>query len=121
MWDGHSCPSQLILPSSGAIDSQIDASGGAESWSKSPALQSFMLRTVRNARTPIFFFQAENDYDLSPSRELFSAMKDTGKVSEMKIYPAYGTSPKEGHTFAYLGSSAWSSDVFRFLKQHCND
>lgn len=43
----------------------VDGSGGAESWARAPALQAFMVRMVKNARVPIFFFQAENDYDLS--------------------------------------------------------
>jgi len=34
-------------------------------------VQAFMVRTVRNAHAQIFFFQAENDYDLSPSRRLY--------------------------------------------------
>src|SRR3977135_4651324 len=40
---------------------------GAQSWAQSPELQSVMLRAVRNSKAPIFFFQAKNDYDLSPS------------------------------------------------------
>ena len=66
-----------------------------------------MVRTVRNAHAPIFFFQAENDYDLSPSRTLSAAMNDAGKLCEMKIYPPYGNSASDGHSFAYLGSSVW--------------
>jgi dipeptidyl aminopeptidase/acylaminoacyl peptidase len=98
----------------------IDASGGAQSWAQAPELQTLMTRAVRNSRAPIFFFQAENDYDLSPSRILSAAMKDAGKVSEMKIYPAFGKSAPDGHSFAYLGSSVWADDVFRFLEMHCN-
>ena len=30
----------------------------------------------------------------------------------MKIYPPYGTSPDEGHTLGYFGSSVWAEDVF---------
>lgn len=78
-----------------------------------------MTRAVRNARAPIFFFQAENDYDLSPSRTLSEVMKDAGKESELKIYPPYGNSPEDGHSLAYSGSSVWAVDVFRFLEQHC--
>ena len=105
----------------GSYCAAVDASGAAESWSKSTELQAFMIRTVRNARAPIFFFQAENDYDLSPTRTLTAAMRDAGKTSEMKIYPPYGKSAEEGHSFAYLGSSVWAEDVFRFLGQHCTN
>jgi dipeptidyl aminopeptidase/acylaminoacyl peptidase len=103
----------------GAYCAAIDASGGAESWKMSPELQTFMVRTVRDARMPIFFFQPKNDYDLSPSRTLSAALKDAGKTSEMKIYPAFGDSVEDGHSFGYFGGAVWGPDVFRFLDQHC--
>jgi hypothetical protein len=46
-------------------------------------------------------------------------MKNAGKISEMKIYPPYGKSPQQGHSFAYDGSSVWADDVFRFLEKYC--
>jgi carboxymethylenebutenolidase len=99
----------------------IDASGGAESWKLAqPQLQQIMTRAVRNARAPIFFFQAENDYDPSPSLTLSAAMKDAGKEFKVKIYPPFGKSPAEGHTFAYLGGSVWAADVFAFLQHYCH-
>jgi dipeptidyl aminopeptidase/acylaminoacyl peptidase len=97
----------------------IDASGGAQSWALAPELQERMVRAVRGAQAPVFFFQAENDYDLSPSRTLSAAMKDAGKAFEVKIYPAFGASPAAGHSFAWLGSSVWADDVFSFLGRHC--
>ncbi|PYU91112.1 MAG: hypothetical protein DMG08_16130 [Acidobacteria bacterium] len=103
----------------GAYCAALDAAGAAQSWSSAPELQRMMTRAVRNARVPIFFFQAQNDYDLSPSRTLSAAMADSGKVFEMKIYPPFGKSAAEGHSFAYLGSSIWADDAFRFLERHC--
>jgi dipeptidyl aminopeptidase/acylaminoacyl peptidase len=97
----------------------VDASGGAESWGSSPELQAVMTNAVRNARAPILFFQAENDFDLTPTRALSAAMKKAGKESQMKIYPPFGNSAREGHSFAYRGSSVWFDDVFRFLERHC--
>jgi dienelactone hydrolase len=98
----------------------IDASGGAQSWALAPELQNAMLNAVRNSRAPTFFFQAKNDYDLSPSAALAKAMLDVGKIAVVKVYPPYGTNAEEGHSFAYLGSSVWGADVFLFLNQHCN-
>jgi len=49
-----------------------------------------MTRAVRNARSPIFFFQAANDYDPAPSRTLSAAMTEAGTVSQLKIYPPFG-------------------------------
>jgi dienelactone hydrolase len=97
----------------------IDASGGAESWAASPQLRSLMLRAVRNSKAPIFFFQAENDFDVSPSRTLSTEMKNAGRDFELKIYPAFGKSPAEGHSFAWSGSAVWADDVFQFLSTHC--
>ena len=97
----------------------IDSAGAAESWAQAPELRSLMTRAVRNSNAPIFFFQAANDYDLSLSKTLSAAMRDAGKTYEVKIYPPYGISAQEGHTFGYFGSSVWADDVFRFLEQHC--
>jgi carboxymethylenebutenolidase len=97
----------------------VDSAGGAQSWTQAPELQRVMTRAVRNARAPMFFFQAANDYDLAPSRTLSAAMKDAGKPYEMKIYPPYGKSPQDGHTLGYFGSSVWGDDVFKFLDAHC--
>jgi dipeptidyl aminopeptidase/acylaminoacyl peptidase len=80
-----------------------------------------MTLAVRDARAPIFFFQAENDYDLSPSRVLSAAMKSANKPFEMKIFPAYGKSAADGHAFAYFGGAVWADDVFRFLGAHCGN
>ena len=52
-----------------------------------------MEGAVRRARAPIFFIQAENDYDLSPSRSLAKAMQEAGKDAELKIYPSSATCP----------------------------
>jgi dienelactone hydrolase len=97
----------------------LDAAGGAESWQAAPALQALMKAAVRGANAPIFFFQAENDFDLAPSRVLQAEMTRAGKTSEMKIYPPFGRASRDGHSFAYLGSATWFSDAFAFLQQHC--
>lgn len=103
----------------GSYCAAIDSAGGAQSWADAPELQALMIRTVRNAHSPIFFFQAANDFDLAPSMTLSAAMKDANKAYELKIYPSYGKSHQDGHTFGYFGASVWAEDVFRFLSQHC--
>jgi carboxymethylenebutenolidase len=97
----------------------IDSAGGAESWAEAPELQSRMIRAVRNAKAPLFFFQAANDFDLSPSKTLSAEMQKAGKTYQLKIYPSYGDSPRDGHTFGYFGADVWAADVFAFLNQHC--
>lgn len=78
-----------------------------------------MTRAVQNSRVPIFFIQAENDFDLSPTHVLSEAMKDAGKKFEVKIYPPFGIAKIDGHTFGYFGGSVWGNDVFRFLNEQC--
>jgi carboxymethylenebutenolidase len=97
----------------------VDSAGGAQSWAQAPQLQSLMINAVRNAKTPIFFFQADNDYDLSPSKTLSRVMSEAGKAYELKIYPPYGSSTEDGHSFGYFGSAVWADDVFRFLNRYC--
>jgi dienelactone hydrolase len=98
----------------------IDSAGGAQSWAQAPELQALMTRAVRNAKAPIFFFQAANDFDLSPSKKLSAEMDDAGKTYKLKIYGSYGDSNQDGHSFGYFGSDIWSEDVFGFLNQYCS-
>jgi carboxymethylenebutenolidase len=97
----------------------VDSAGGAESWDLAPPLQAAMKRAVQSAKAPIFFFQAQNDWNLAPTRTLSAAMKDAGKPYASKIFPPYGKSHQDGHTFGYFGSAVWENDVFEFLDQHC--
>jgi dienelactone hydrolase len=97
----------------------VDASGGAESWSSAPELQTLMKEAVRRSKSPIFFFQAENDFDLTPTKVLLAEMKMAGKDGVAKIYPNYGHSARDGHSFAYRGASTWFDDVFEFVQLHC--
>ena len=55
----------------------------------------------------------ENDYDLTPSRQLSAAMREAGKTAAVKIYPPFGNSPQEGHSFAYRGAGLWVEDCHR--------
>ena len=103
----------------GSYCAAVNSAGAAQSWKNAPLLQSAMERSARNARAPIFFFQAANDYDLSPSRVLADTMRAAGKDFELKIYPPFGKSAAEGHTLGYFGSTVWAGDVFQFLNKHC--
>jgi carboxymethylenebutenolidase len=74
----------------------VDSAGGAESWAIAAQLRSTMVRAVRNSKAPVFFFQAENDYDLAPTKILSAAMKEAGKTAESRFYPPFGRSQQEG-------------------------
>jgi carboxymethylenebutenolidase len=103
----------------GGYCAAVDAAGGAESWKDAPQLRERMIRAVRNATTPIFFFQADNDFDTDPSRVLFAERKAAGKPTEMRIFPAFGDSARAGHSFPYRGVAIWRDDVMAFLDRHC--
>ena len=77
-----------------------------------PAIRERMLSAVRSAEVPIYFIQAENDEDLSPSRVLAAEMAKVGKPHKITIYPAYGTTTADGHSFGYFGGEIWGGDVF---------
>jgi carboxymethylenebutenolidase len=96
----------------------IDMAGGAQSWKLNPQLQAVMTRAVRNARAPIFFFQAENDYDVTPTRVLSAAMKQAGKRYQATIYPPSGKAPAEGHGLP-LRAAVWFDDAMLFLEHNC--
>ncbi|MAE74871.1 MAG: hypothetical protein CL675_12315 [Bdellovibrionaceae bacterium] len=97
----------------------VNAGGGAKSWKQAISLQYELIKTSKAINRPIFFFQAQNDYDLSPTRLLSGVMRRAGKSVEAKIYPAFGSTPREGHQFPYRGVSQWFGDVSKFLDRHC--
>ncbi len=109
----------LLGAETGSYCAAIDASGGAESWSRSPSLRALLTQTVRAAQSPVFFFQAANDFDTAPTVQLAAEMRSAGKSAEVKVYPAFGQSAREGHSFAYAGSDVWFADVLAFVKKHC--
>jgi carboxymethylenebutenolidase len=97
----------------------VDAAGGAESWEDGPALRRTLTAAASVAKPPMLFFQAENDFNLAPSRTLDAARHHAGLPSEVRIYPSFGHSPRDGHSFAYRGVAVWRDDVLEFLQQHC--
>lgn len=97
----------------------INGAGGSMSWAQAAELRDVMTRAAAVSRSPMFLFQAENDFDLSPSRTLGKVMTAAGKTAEVKIYPPYGRTQGEGHSFAWQGSDVWGPDVLAFLRQHC--
>ncbi len=98
----------------------INAAGGAQSWQDSKSLQDLLMRAAARAKGPIFHFQAENDYDLTPSSELFATGQAAGKKVQLKIYPRFGGSSQDGHSFPYSGVSVWFDDALNFLEEHCS-
>jgi carboxymethylenebutenolidase len=103
----------------GGYCAAIDASGGAESWDKAPPLRALMQHAVERAQAPILFFQAQSDYTVAPSRELYRAMRAAGKPAQIHLYPRFGDSAQDGHSFTWRGVAIWKDDVLRFIDRHC--
>ncbi|MBC7397985.1 MAG: dienelactone hydrolase family protein [Bdellovibrionales bacterium] len=78
----------------------IDALGGAETWATAPELQTLMKDSVRNSKSPIFFFQAENDFDLAPSRVLSAESRSSRLNKKGPIFePDFEGDIGFGHSF----------------------
>lgn len=89
----------------------------AKSWANTQ-LQKRLLEATRDAKAPLFLIQAKNDYSLSPSEVLGQIIQRKGPPNRVIIYPAYGTTPQEGHwDFATKegGIAIWGSDVLAFF------
>jgi len=87
----------------------------AQSWSNG-ALDQLLENSVKRAKGPVFILQAKNDYSIEPAEVLGKIAKAKG--GQAKIYPAFGTTPQDGHwKFATtaLGIAIWGEDVLNFI------
>jgi dienelactone hydrolase len=91
---------------------------GAMSWANT-RLQEREQQAVRSAKSPLFLIQAKNDYSTGPSEVLGPLVKSRGGINRAKLYPAFGTTPAEGHggfACSEAGITIWGPDVIEFLK-----
>jgi carboxymethylenebutenolidase len=96
----------------------VNCSGAAETWRGSSALRSRLTAAASKAAMPVFFLQAENDHDLTPNRVLSEEVRKAGQPEEAKVYPPFGSGPREGHSFCVRGTEAWGPDVLKFIERH---
>lgn len=117
---GHSFGGSLTVLQA-ARDSTLRAvvvfSGAGYSWDKSPELRTSLLAATAHMTVPAFFTHAANDYSVHSGTELDARLAQLGKPHRLKIYPAIGRTPDDGHAFVFLGVSAWEPDVFAFLDE----
>jgi carboxymethylenebutenolidase len=90
----------------------------AQSWDGSPELQERLLAATRKIEIPIFVTHAANDFSIKPAQVLSAELTRLKRSHELKIYPAVGDTPAEGHAAAYSDIQTWEPDVFRFLDKH---
>lgn len=96
----------------------VDFAGAAQTWNEAPELRRRMTKAVQNAQMPIFFIQAQNDYDTAPSRDLAKAMEKAGKAHSVQIFPRFGKTNQDAHEFCVHGGDIWAEQVFAFLKSN---
>ena len=94
----------------------IAFAAAAQTWKHSFALRDRLRKAVRQAAVPIMFVQAQNDYDLEPSRSLAKELESQGKPVKLLIFPSFGASAQDGHEFCVRGAHVWSGEVFAFLR-----
>lgn len=79
-------------------------------------LRDLLVRAVERAKAPVFLLQAENDYDLAPSRVLSKEAIKNKKQFQSKVYPVFGNTHQDGHWgFCSTGTEVWGNDVLEFL------
>lgn len=88
----------------------------AMSWEQNDLIQDRLVRAIDLAKAPVFLLQAENDYNLGPSRVLAKEARKHNKDFQGKVYPAFGKSHQDGHWgFCSSATNVWGSDVLAFL------
>ena len=95
----------------------VDFAGAAQVWSRSPEMRERMLTAAHRATVPILLIQAENDYDLAPSRALDEELRQAGKPHKIDIFPPFGNTHQDGHGFCARGAEIWAPTVFSFLDE----
>jgi len=118
---GHSFGGSLTLllcERDHSIRAAVNFGGGAASWDDSSYLRQRLISAVDHLNTPVFFLFAENDFSTNPGKVLSAEMLRLKKAQQLKIYPALGKTPNEGHALVYRGVSTWENDVFTFLKKY---
>jgi dienelactone hydrolase len=92
----------------------VDFAGGAMSWRSTPVLRERMVGAVSRATIPILFAQAENDFSTEPSTILAAEMDRVAKQNKRIIYPARGTTAKDGHGLC-TSAETWGPDVLAWI------
>jgi dienelactone hydrolase len=115
---GHSLGGQLALLEAerdATIRATVTFGAAAGSWDESEETRNRLLAAASRLTAPVALIHAENDYSLSPGRALALELSRRSKPHILKIYPAYGPTPRHGHNFFYLDVARWERDVFAFL------
>ena len=114
---GHSFGGSLTLllaEHDSTLRAAVDFASAAGSW-RSALLRERLRTAVSRTTLPVFFIHASNDYSIEPGESLAAEMAQLAKPHRLRIYPAVGRTPLEGHNMVYLSTATWEADVFAFL------
>jgi dienelactone hydrolase len=91
---------------------------GAMSWRWITGLDRRLTHAVQHTRAPVLVVQAQNDYDLAPSRLLGPLLEEEGKGRAV-VFPPFGSNQEDGHGgFACRseGTAIWGGTVLEFFR-----
>jgi carboxymethylenebutenolidase len=91
---------------------------GAMSWRWVTGLDARLEAAAQHAQAPVLIVQAQNDYNVAPSRALGPLLERAGKGRAV-VFPPFGTTEQEGHVaFACRkeGTDVWGATVLDFFK-----
>ncbi|HEV2105987.1 MAG TPA: dienelactone hydrolase family protein [Candidatus Eisenbacteria bacterium] len=115
---GHSFGASLSLLLA-ARDTSLRAavvfSPAGYSWDRSPRVRRKLVEAVAASRAPMLFVHAANDFSIAPGESLASELHRLGRPGGVRIYPAVGRTPEDGHDFIHSSVATWERDVFEFL------
>ena len=118
---GQSFGGQLTLLAAGrdpSLRAAVAFAAAAGSWARSAELRDRLLGAMRTTSAAVMLVQAENDYDVSPSRDLGDALERLGKPHLVRIYPPVGRTSDDGHNAVYQAVPLWRDDVLAFLDRY---
>ena len=108
--------SLLIATQPVGIKCVLDFAGAAMNWDKSPRVGDWLKGLAPKVNVPVYFIQAENDFSIKPSKELYAALQAAGKPCEVKIFPPQGTTKLDGHAMA-TEPGVWFADVLPWINK----
>ena len=85
-------------------------------WDKSPKVGDWLKGLAPMVKVPVYFIQAENDFSIKPSKELYAALQAANKPCEMKIYPPQGTTKLDGHAMG-TEPGVWFAEVLPWINK----
>jgi len=108
----------MSAESDSTIRAAVAFAPAAMNWGWNAPLREHLLAGARRTRVPVLVVQAENDWNVGPTRDLPAAVRDGGGVGDGRMYPAVGGNAIEGHQLMVHAPDIWRTDVLAFLDAH---